>query len=251
MNDLDQAYLAIDAYDDWMALGRASYLRCADLLAAATASDWEAPTACTGWTVRDLAGHLVGAMRSAASLRETASQQRAVAKRVKETGEAEVDALTALQIARAADLEPPEVVAELRRLVDPAIAGRQRLPRFVRRRVGFQVHLGAIDERWTLDRFLGQILTRDAWLHGVDLADALGVDLALDATDRAVVGDVAVEWAHRHGRPVDLSLTGPAGGRLVVGQGGDRLEVDAVEFCRIVSGRSSGDHPLLDQPVPF
>lgn len=34
------------------------------------------------------------------------------------------------------------------------------------------VKMGDLDEKWDLDYFLGAILTRDAWLHRVDLADA-------------------------------------------------------------------------------
>ena len=102
-----------------------------------------------------------------------------------------------------------------------------------------------------MDHFLGCILTRDAWLHRIDLADALGAVPELDADDRVVVGDVASEWARRHGEPVRLTLTGPAGGVLEVGAGGDELTLDAVEFCRVVSGRSTHEHPLLAQPVPF
>ena len=73
----------------------------------------------------------------------------------------------------------------------------------------------------------------------------------LDDHDATIVGDVAVEWAVRHGRPVDLSLTGPVSGRLVVGEGGEPIEVDAIDFCKMVSGRSEPAHPLLGQPVPF
>jgi hypothetical protein len=48
-----------------------------------------------------------------------------------------------------------------------------------------------------------------------------------------------------------LTLTGPAGGRYVAGGGsGEELVLDAVEFCRTLSGRASGTG-LLAQPVPF
>jgi hypothetical protein len=62
---------------------------------------------------------------------------------------------------------------------------------------------------------------------------------------------VAVEWARRHGAPVELHLTGPAGGRLSVGSAGDEITLDAVEFCRVVSGRRPHPHPFLAQEVPF
>ena len=241
----------VGSHAEWMPLARDAYQRLVAAFAALEDDDWDRPTPCDGWTVRHLAKHLVGAMRSAATLRETASQQLAVARRVRRTGEQEVDALTAIQIERADDLGPAELVAELRALVEPAVRGRSRPPAFLRRLVRIRVVMGDLDERWSLDYFLGCILTRDAWLHRIDLADALGRQPDLDDRDRRIVGDVAGEWGRRHGQPVELVLTGPAGGRLVVGAGGDRLELDAVEFCRVVSGRSSHPHPLLAQLVPF
>ena len=242
---------AVDSHTAWMALARPAYQDLADLFATVGDADWKRPTPCTGWTVRDLAGHVLGAMRSAARLRETVSQQRAVARRVKQTGEAEVDALTSTQIERTTALTPALVVAEMHDLVEAAVRGRSRVPGPLRRRLGFRVHLGEIEERWTLDYFLGCILTRDAWLHRIDLADALGTEPTLTDHDRAIVGDVAAEWARRHGQPVRLTLTGSAGGTLDVGERGDEVVLDAIEFCRVVSGRATHDHPLLAQPVPF
>jgi hypothetical protein len=48
----------------------------------------------------------------------------------------------------------------------------------------------------------------------------------------------------------DLVLTGPAGGRWSFGSGGPELELDAVEFCRLVSGRGRGEG-LFGVEVPF
>jgi hypothetical protein len=53
-----------------------------------------------------------------------------------------------------------------------------------------------------------------------------------------------------HGQPFVLALDGPAGGNFTQGVGGDKPHLDAVEFCRILSGRSSGLGPL-EQEVPF
>lgn len=244
----------IDGFADWMPLARSSYQRLADAFAEVPADRWDTPTPCEGWTVRDIAGHMVGAMRAAAHLRETMSQQRAVGRRARRTGEQDVDAMTAIQIERAAELSVEQVVAELQALVPKAVAGRGRMPGFLRRRAGFHVEMGDIDERWNLDYFLSAILTRDAWLHRVDLADALGTPLELDHDDRRIVGDVAVEWCQRHGQPATLVLTGPAGGTVSVDGDGDgdgpTIELDAVEFCRTLGGRAEGEG-LLTTIVPF
>jgi uncharacterized protein (TIGR03083 family) len=243
--------VAVERFDDWLPLARDAYHRLAEAFAALGPDDWDRPTPCVGWSVRDLGGHVVGAMRSAARLRELASQQRQISSRAKRTGETVVDAMTAVQIERTAALPPEALVGEMRSLVEPAVRGRARVPGVVRRRARIPVEIGSLRERWTLEYLNGRILTRDAWLHRIDLADALGVEPDLDDTDRRIVGDVAVEWARRHGQPVDLTLTGPAGGRLVVGAGGPELTVDAVELCRVLSGRSTHEHPLLAQEVPF
>jgi hypothetical protein len=43
-------------------------------------------------------------------------------------------------------------------------------------------------------------------------------------------GPVDAEWLVRHGKPVTLRLTGPAGGEWARGTGGERIELDTVEF---------------------
>jgi hypothetical protein len=68
--------------------------------------------------------------------------------------------------------------------------------------------------------------------------------------DGLLVADVVAEWAGRHARPYCLRLTGPAGGEWSAGEGGDELELDAVDFCRLVSGRGTG-RGLLAHQVPF
>jgi hypothetical protein len=47
-----------------------------------------------------------------------------------------------------------------------------------------------------------------------------------------------------------LRLTGPAGGTWARGEGGPVIETDAVEFCRVLSGRGHADG-LLAVQVPF
>ena len=78
--------------------------------------------------------------------------------------------------------------------------------------------------------------------------------------DGRIVADIVAEWARRHGRPVGVTLDGPAGGSFTAGMsdrppGADgepteHVTLDAVEFCRIVSRRESG-RGILGQQVPF
>ena len=100
------------------------------------------------------------------------------------------------------------------------------------------------------------ILTRDPWMHRLDLARATGQDPVHTADhDGVIVADVVAEWARRHGRPYRLELTGPAGGSWSFGTGGEEIVMDAADFCRVLSGRPGpdGGQPwgLLTTQVPF
>lgn len=232
-------------------LAAEEYRRFAALLATVSDDDWDRPTDCEGWNVRDLAGHVVGAMRSAASMREMMRQQKEIKRRVKADGGNEVDHMTGLQVELAAGLTTEALVEECTALVAPAARGRRRTPLPMRRFVRIPVVMGAIDETWTLGYLVDVILTRDIWMHRVDLARALGRELELDRHDHRIVSDVVAEWSRRHGEPVELTLSGSAGGRFVAAPGGGEvIDLDSVAFCRIVSGRENGDG-LLARPVAF
>ena len=47
-----------------------------------------------------------------------------------------------------------------------------------------------------------------------------------------------------------MHLTGPAGGTWLSSSGGPELELDAVDFCRTLSGREQGTG-LLAEATPF
>lgn len=237
-----------------MVLAEHAYARLADLVEGLGPDDWARPTDCEGWTVRDLVGHLVGAMRSAASVRELLRQQREVKRRTKAEGGVETDHMTAIQIELAADLSPDELVRELRDLVPAATAGRRRTPRPLRTLVRVPVDMGTLAETWSLGYLVDRVLTRDAWLHRIDLCRALGREPTLDHDhDGRIVADVVADLAGRRPEPSSLVLTGPAGGTFTWGgpHGAASVEADAVEACRMLSGRAEPSHPLLAVPVPF
>lgn len=112
--------------------------------------------------------------------------------------------------------------------------------------------VGGEVETWRMAYLLDTILTRDPWMHRVDISRATGRDMVLTAEhDGYLVADVVAEWARRHGQPFTLELTGPAGGRFAGGdRSGEHITTDAIEFCRILSGRATGEG-LLTQEVPF
>ena len=83
-----------------------------------------------------------------------------------------------------------------------------------------------------------RLLTRDTWMHRVDVTRATGREMVLTSEhDGRIVVDCVLDWARKHDRPFNLVLSGLAGGRFEVGSGGPDIEIDAVEFVRALSGR--------------
>jgi uncharacterized protein (TIGR03083 family) len=213
------------------------------------ALDWTRPTDCPLWDVRAVAGHVVGMAQTFSGLRRFASTMRAGGKAA---GDGMfVDGLTAVQVATNAALTTAALVDELARL--GPLQAQWRGGRRLMRRIPLKQEMrnGGV-ETWKLGYLLDIVLTRDSWMHRVDIARATGRPMKLTpAHDGRIVADAVAEWARRHGKPFSLELTGPAGGRFVGGGGGgEQITLDAVEFCRILSGRGTGEG-LLGQEVPF
>jgi uncharacterized protein (TIGR03083 family) len=229
-----------------MELAAKEYERVADLFDRLTPEQWAADTDCPDWDVRAMAGHMLGMIQMAASLPEMARQQAAAARRAKRQGGLMIDALTAMQVEKNAGLTHAELAPEVRRLAPRAVRGRRRAPALIRDRA----MKDETDGWWTFGYLLDVILTRDPFMHRIDLSRAAGVPMVATAEhEGALVDDVVQEWAARHGSPYTLELSGPAGGRWQKGRG-ERVAMDAFEFCRVVSGRAPATG-LLTTPVPF
>lgn len=232
--------------DEAARLAETEYARVVDLLGSLTPEQWRRSTDCPGWDVRAMAGHMLGMVQMVASLPEMARQQLAATRRSKREGLVLVDALTALQVEKNASLSTEDLVGEYRRLAPRAVRGRTRAPGLMRRQT-----IPDGDEFWTLGYLFDVILTRDPFLHRVDITRATGAPMVVTAEHEGrIVADVVEEWAGRHGAPYELELTGPAGGHWTHGAGGDRIAMDALEFCRALSGRAPAPG-LLGTQVPF
>ncbi|MBW3652757.1 MAG: hypothetical protein KY433_04010, partial [Actinobacteria bacterium] len=97
-----------------------------------------------------------------------------------------------------------------------------------------------------VDDIVGAVASADATLATlqdsmlpVEVGDA---ELRAGLADvRELVADVVRDWARRSKADARLELRGPAGGSFTAGAGTSRLVADAVEFCRVLSGRGSAD----------
>lgn len=240
-----------------MRLARDEYRRMAETLAGLSPDDWSRPTDCPAWDVRQLGCHMVGMAAMASGPLEQRRQQRLALAEVAAHGTDPLDALTGLQVTERAAWAPVDVVAGARKVGPRAARGRRLTPGFVRRRrLPAPQSVNGRVEHWSIGYLLDTILTRDPWMHRMDIAGATGRDPVLTADhDGVIVADIVAEWARRHGQPYRLELIGPAGGSWSCGTGGEEIVMDAADFCRILSGRPGpdGGRPwaLLTTQVPF
>jgi uncharacterized protein (TIGR03083 family) len=231
-------------------LAATEYRRLADLLRELDGDDWRKPTDCPGWDVRAIAGHTLGMMRDFSSLTNVISRQRAASKAAKAAGGPVVDSMTAQQVAATASLTTEQLLAQIDAF-GPETAAWRTKPHRAFRRLPIKQAVGGEPETWRMGYLLDTVLTRDPWMHRVDIARATGRTFVLTPEhDGRILADVVAEWARRHRQPFHLELTGPAGGSFTQGDHGEAITLDAVEFCRIISGRAAGTG-LLTQEVPF
>jgi uncharacterized protein (TIGR03083 family) len=230
-----------------MRLAAVEYGRFEGLLRSLDPADWTRPTDCPTWDVRAVAGHVLGMAEMAASVRGVVGQNAAAAR-----AGGGIDALTAHQVRLAAHLEPAQLVERFATTASRAVRGRRLLSTTIGRlTLPEDQVVGDRTERWRFGFLFDVVLTRDTWMHRVDVCRATGRSVHLTAEhDGVLIADVVAEWAQRHGRPYRLRLTGPAGGTWSAGREGEELELDAVEFCRVLSGRGAGAG-LLTEQVPF
>lgn len=203
-----------------------------------TEDDWRAPTCCEGWDVRAMVAHVLGAAEGA-SMREMAHQFRLGAKLAKQRGmPAVVDGANEVQIAERTALTTTEVLDRLAAAQPRFRRSRTRLPSPLR---SLRIPATPAHGKVSLGQLMDVIYTRDTWMHRIDICRATGRPVELTPEhDGRIVSDVVDEWATRHGRAYDLTLTGSAGGHWSSGTDGERIEMDAVEFCLVMAGRAPG-----------
>jgi uncharacterized protein (TIGR03083 family) len=227
-------------------LARAEYLRMLNLLRSLEDADWARPTDCSAWTVRDLFGHLVGAAEGFSNPLEMMHQYRMGARLVREgrtDGKQPVDGANAMQVADRAGRPVAELLDRYEAVIQPVMRWRRRLRHL-------PVRMQDVAGPFTFRQLFEVILTRDTWVHRLDIARATGRPFEATADhDGRIVTDAIREWASRHASPFRLRLGGPAGGNYQYGGGGEELALDALEYGRLLSGRGPGEGLLATRVV--
>ncbi len=230
-------------------LAEEEFARFADLVACLTPEEWETPTDCTGWDVRKMVLHVLGSAEAQASIGEFIHQLRRGMPLNKEIDSHHwVDGMNELQIRERSRLSNDELVVHVRAVGPRAVKGRWRTPgpaRYIP--LPFGPPIGWAPLKYLLD--VG--FTRDIWAHRIDIHAAIDRPMQLTAGhDGRLVADIVAEWAGIHAQPFELVLDGPAGGKFTQGTAGERVEIDALDFIRTLSGRLPGTG-VLSHPLPL
>lgn len=227
--------------------------RTVEALRSLTADEWATPTDCPEWDVRRMYLHVLGACEAGASLKQNAHQMLGAMKHRRTNGGPLEAALSGIQVRERAALTPDQLVERLLAVAPRTVAKRTKMPSILRR-MRMKVD-GPVVEKWALGYLIDTIYLRDLWMHRVDLAMATGHVIQLTPEhDGTIVADVVSEWFRRHRTPFRLTLSGPAGGEYFapgVAQEAEAIEIDAVEFCRVLAGRRTAPDALFDTIVPF
>jgi uncharacterized protein (TIGR03083 family) len=190
------------------------------LIQGLTAAEWAARSRCTGWTVADVAAHVVGGMADVAAFR------------LEGLGTPEV---TARQVAERHGRSPGELADELGSAIK---ATAELLAAFPEEMWGMQAP-GGFD--FTLGEGV-EALWHDAWLHGDDILCALGRPSATGDGMKASVSHIADVLSREGWGPAVLALDGlpefvisrPEGNGAA---GGSRFTGDPLRFVLAATGR--------------
>ena len=219
--------------------------RMLDLVRQLEGADWNQPTDCTEWSVKEIVVHQLGEAAAIGSIREMVHQMRA-ARRLPKTL-ARVDRLNAVHVGERRHLTIDQLPDLLAPALHRALRARRRAPALLRKVKFSADNFGRVSFGYLND----VVVTRDSFIHRVDITRATGKQMVVSANHEGrIVADVVRDWAARHGAGFTLQLSGPAGGSYAAGSGAQEIAHDAIEFCRIVSGRAAGEG-LLTTPVPF
>ena len=244
------------AHQEAMQLAAEENSRFHDLLLQLSPDDWQKGTVCTRWTVRDVAVHVTASAEAQASPVEFVHQViRGRGLTTKIGGRHWVDGLNEAQLRARSHLSPEEIPWKWKSASAAALKARRRMPIAIRAlRV---LPLGSVDGvhfGWQPLSYLFDMgFTRDVWMHRIDICQATGRSVhPTPEHDGRIVEDIISEWATRHAEPFHLKLTGPAGGTFIrAGEPeGGCLEIDAIESCRLLSGRGT-PQGVLQHPLPL
>ena len=204
-----------------------------ELLRSLSNDEWNSPSDCEGWAMRDVAAHLLGWGEALISPPEFARQFKAGRALAKEM-HGLLHGVNRYQVESRQHLSNPELLARLEVVLPRMLKRRATMNRYMRYVPYWDGFLGFTNTGYVMN----VIFTRDTFMHRADISRPLGKELPLGEDDRRLLEDVVRDWAKRSDAHMTLVLTGPAGGRyLTAPDPVAEATLDAVDFGRILTRR--------------
>lgn len=224
-------------------LSHTEFERVLALLETLEGADWQQPTYCTKWNVRDMVAHLAGAMTGSTSLREFVRQN--ITHPYVKAASYPVDGTNRLQIEERAKQSAADIIAEFHQNGPIAIKNRQKLPWLVR-----QLPIPGVGNFGYL---MDIIYPRDEWMHRYDICAATGKKMVItEEHDGRILDLVLLDIAKKlqkpsAGRTIVLHITGALSGTYQFGskaQPDSTLEIDLFDFHLRASERISAEEAV-------
>lgn len=210
-------------------------------------ADWDQPTACPLWSVRQMVAHVTGAAAGYARWPEFKRQYGLIAQRsYRKAGFSLLDAINQTQVDDRRATALTDLLTELRDVGPRAITTRKRLPALVRAIYLPLPMLGVVPIGYLTDL----IYTRDIWMHRLDICRATGREMVQTQEHAGRITALVVRDLGRKltpklaGQAVVYQLTGIAGGAFRLGKNASpiaRITMDVLDFHLQASGRLSSD----------
>lgn len=205
------------------------------------AEDWQKPTACTDWNVRDILAHQAGSYANGASLQELIHQLTSPPRE----GQLPEDAINRTQLRDRKDKSPQELLQELQGVGQLAASKWAFGYRFLKLFSIPHEVCGSL----SLRHLMWVIHSRDTWMHRMDVCRATGQPFEQTSSHDGrivalVIRDIAALLRNSSRQSAFiLDLSGPAGGIWKIGSGSvqSTVQMDALDFNIFASGRSSFD----------
>jgi uncharacterized protein (TIGR03083 family) len=227
-----------------VAMASAELERFLALVTSLSDDDWEKPTVCSLWNVKQMLAHVTGAAASYARWSEFKRQNSLKVQRpYRASGFSYLDRMNQIQVDDRTSITPGALINELRTVGPRAIATRERLPAWLR---AFRVPLPALGGIVPIGYLTDLIYTRDMWMHRLDICRATEREMVQTSQHDGlitalVVRDLARKLTSRlEGRAVAYELTGISGGCWNLGENVRpiaRITMDVLDFHLFASGR--------------
>jgi uncharacterized protein (TIGR03083 family) len=233
-------------------LSQVEYERVLSLLETLQGAEWQQPTYCAEWNVRDMTAHLAGAATGSTSFAEF-KRQNVTNPYVKQF-ENPVDGTNKFQLEERMAKTTAELVAEFRQNGQIAVNSRQKLPWLIRK---FHLPMGELGFA-SIEYLMDVIYPRDQWMHRYDICAATDKKMVVTAGHDGrvvalVVRDIAKKLRKSLGsRAVVLQLTGALTAEF---QFGDKttpdctVAMDFFDFNLRASGRISVEEAMARTAV--